>query len=194
MSDKIANRVGSVDDLDTDLPEDAWTADYPWTRYRGPEPFPVPGGWIITIVECNGAGWHNYGELGVDHSSEAGIREELEADASVKNPYNRLDDAHGIHATLMNKPEQGPNVAQKERDRAREWKFSIDNTLIFRRVEPEREDMYATVAEALAAYSEGTAVAEISATPSTGRPPAEVQKQREVEQREASNQDLSDFV
>lgn len=55
---KEAHRVGTINRWDA--PDASWAAEYDWTRYRGPPAYPVPGGWVLGIVEGDGTGWRIY--------------------------------------------------------------------------------------------------------------------------------------
>ena len=62
------------------------------------------------------------------------------------------------------------------------------------RVDPDHDDLYGAVAEALAKHSRGESFEDV--TPASGRPPAPSkaeQKESEVEQRKENNAALGDF-
>lgn len=41
-----------------------WTEQYATTTYRGPQKYPVPGAWVLGIVEGDGIGWKHYPDTG----------------------------------------------------------------------------------------------------------------------------------
>lgn len=193
---KEANRLGTINRWDP--PEDDWAAEYPWTRYRGPDPWPVPGGWVFEDPE-EGGWWQYFGDAGVGHPDSDSIREALEADASVEDPYNALNDLreqHGEYAYLSAETANPDEVGLRNlEDEQLEWTLEVDGTDVFRRVEPDREDLLAAVAEALAAYHEDDLdERRDEIVPASGRKPQDVREQEELEARRRHNQSLEDFA
>jgi len=168
-----------------DEPDEEWTDEYAWTRYRGPQPYPVPADWVLNLPEEGGAMWYRYPGVGQGLQSDDDVYEVFEPDDEAYN------DARGETAFLM------PEVVDEDR-RAREvtqkWELTIGGETVFERVDPDYEELWATAAAALATYAGGTDVADLDCVPSSGRLPEEERQQREVEKRENENQSLGDFA
>lgn len=169
-------------------PEAGWTDTYDWTRYRGPQPYPCPGAWVLGLVEGDGIGWRRYPEHNGDaHEHDDDVLDEIDADdvGEVRGDATR--------ATLINELVE---FSQRDPDETSvEHRLSIAGEDVFRRVDPTTEDLFGSVAEALARFDAGEAVAEFAGDvePTTGRPPAGVQSQREIERRESENRSLEAF-
>jgi len=189
---KEANRLGTINRWDA--PEGEWAADYPWTRYRGPPPWPVPGGWVFEDPE-GGGWWTYYGELGVGHYDDNKIRDELRDDDSVDNPHDLVEEARGARAYLEVETANPDEVSLRNpEDEKLEWSLKIDDTRVFRRVEPDRPDLMAAVAEALDAYHEDELDERVDAiVPSSGRKPDDVREQETIEEREEQNRALGEY-
>lgn len=170
LEQKEAHRVGTINRWDA--PDASWAAEYDWTRYRGPPAYPVPGGWVLGIVEGDGTGWRYYGEDGIGESNDPESPAEPTAEAGLL-----FDVANPDETSLRDEPDM-------------EWRFTLDGEVVFRRVEPDRDDAYGAIAKALSAFHEGTPPSEISETPSSGRKPADVREQEEVERKQQENQSL----
>jgi hypothetical protein len=168
-------------------PEADWTDDYAWTRYRGPQPWPCPADWALDIVEGDGTIWQRY----------PGVGEGLEL----------ADDVYGVFETEGGFDDEAYNDAREERafltreaidvshrrgEETVEWKLTIDNETVFRRVDPEFNDVLKAAAEALSKYSNGADYSEV--LPSTGSVPEDLQFERELEERIEENQTFDDFV
>lgn len=171
MSDtdqKEKHRVGTINQWDA--PDADWARSYDWTRYRGPPAYPVPGGWVLGFVEGDGTSWRYYHEQGVGEATDSDLDAEPLAEAGlIFEPVGEV--------SLREEPDT-------------EWRFTIEATEIFRRVNPGRDDAYGAIARALSAYHRGQDPEEISATPSTGRKPDDVLEQEALERRREENDSL----
>lgn len=166
-----------------DPPEADWTDEFEWTRYRGPQPYPCPADWVLDLVEGDGIIWYRFPGIGEGLEMDDDVREVFEPD------YEEYDDARGETAILSKEiVEDNP----RKRESKLEHELSIDGETIFRRVEPDDEDLFATVAEALARYSNGQELEDVA--PSTGRLPEDLREQQETERRQAENQSLTQFT
>lgn len=193
IEQKEAHRLGTINRWDP--PDADWAAEYDWTRYRGPDPWPVPGGWVFKDPE-GGGWWEYYGELGEGHHSTNDIRDKLDADGFEYYEIDEaLEDARGPYAWLSVETANPDEVSIRNLEAEElEWSLEIDKTEVFRRVEPERDDLMATVAEALAAYHEGDLEERLDElVPKTGRKPDDVLEQEALEQRKAENESLDGF-
>lgn len=190
---KEQHRLGTINRWDP--PEDHWASKYHWTRYRGPDPWPVPGGWVFNDPE-GGGHWQYYGDAGVGHDDDNSILDELKADDAVDDPYDQLDEQRGRRAGVSVETANPDEVSMRNpEDEELEWSLEVAGTEVFRRVEPDRSDLMAAVAEALAAYHDGDLDERVDEiTPATGRVPDDVREQEELEQREEENESLDEFV
>lgn len=193
---KEQHRLGTINRWDP--PEGDWAAEHDWTRYRGPDPWPVPGGWVF--VDPEGGGWWRYfGDAGVGHDKDDGIREELEDDESVDDAYDAMQDLrdeHGQLAFLKVETANPDEVSMRNPgDEKLEWTLEIDGVQVFRRVEPDRSDTMAAVAEALQAYHAGDLDdRRDEIVPTSGRKPDDVREQEQLEERREENEQLDEFV
>jgi thiamine pyrophosphokinase len=162
-----------------DRPDAEWTAEYPWTRYRGPDPWPCPGAWLLTEPEGLYVRWIRYPEVGIDHGTTSTV------DTEVLD-YGAVDDHRAEEAWLI-----GDDIADSIREETIKWTLEVDNTEVFARVEPAWDDLMAAVAEALRRFEADEEWAAVE--PESGRLPPEQRRQRELEQRKASNQSLGEF-
>lgn len=178
-----------------DVPDGDWAAEYDWTRYRGPDPWPVPGGWVFKDPE-GGGWWQYFGDLGVGHAKDDSILDELKEDDSVEDPYEALDDARGEYAYLEVETANPDEVSLRNpEDEELEWTLEVDGADIFRRVEPDRSDLMEAVAQALDAYHAGELderAKEI--VPESGRKPDDIQEQEELERVKEENESIDDFL
>lgn len=190
--DKEAHRLGTIDRWDP--PEGDWAAEHDWTRYRGPDPFPVPGGWVFKDPE-EGGWWQYFGDAGVGHPYDSGILDEFKEDPSVEDPYDELEVYRGPYAWLTVETANPEEVTPRSYENERlQWTLEIAETEVFSRVEPDRSDLMAAVAEALAAYHEGDLEERVDEiAPVSGSKPPEVREQERLEERKQSNQSLGDF-
>ena len=189
---KEAHRLGTINRWDP--PEASWAAEHDWTRYRGPDPWPVPGGWVFKDPE-GGGWWEYFGDAGDGHEFDDGILDELKADESVDDPYDALDEMRGEYAHLTVETANPDEVSIRNlEDEQLEWELTVDGTQVFRRVEPDRSDLMAAVAEALSAYHTGDLADTLDEiVPATGRKPADVLEREALEERKQNNQSLGDF-
>lgn len=161
--------------FDDEEPEADWTDDYDWTRYRGPQPYPVPEDWVLNIVEAGGAMFRRYPEIGNDHETDSEASEHFAPD------YEGLEEARGIEAS----------VGTKYIDEEEVETLTVAGEEVFQRVSPTTEDLYKTVAEALTRAATGEEYADIE--PSTGSPPAAVRREQEIERRKSENHGLGQY-
>jgi len=194
--EKEQHRLGTINRWDA--PEGDWAAEHDWTRYRGPKPWPVPCGWVFKDPE-GGGWWEYFGEAGIGHHDDNGILDELEDDESVNDPYDKLDelrDQHGQYAYLSFETANPDEVSMlNPKDEKLEWTLEVDGDQIFRREEPDRTDLMAAVAEALAAYHDGDLEERAEdIVPTSGRKPKDVREQEELERRQEENQSLNEFA
>jgi len=190
---KEQHRLGTINRRDP--PEGDWASDYDWTRYRGPDPWPVPGGWVFESPEAGG-NWEYFGDAGVGHDDDNSILDVMEADDDVADPYGRLNEQRGERAWLNVETANPEDVSLRNpADEELKWTLQIGNVEVFSRVEPDRSDLMGAVAEALAAYHEGDLDERVDEImPTTGRVPDDVREQQELEQREEENESLDEFV
>jgi len=189
---KEKHRLGTINRWDA--PDGDWAAENDWTRYRGPDPWPVPGGWVFKDPE-EGGWWQYFGDAGVGDDDSDSILDELKHDPSVGDPYDALDEERGELASLEVKTANPDEVSLRNiEDEKLEWTFKIGSIQVFRRVEPERSDLMAAVAEALVAYHEDILDERVDEiVPTSGRKPADIREQEQLEQRKESNKSLGDF-
>lgn len=165
-----------------DPPEADWADEYDWTRYRGPQPYPCPGEWVLDIIEGDGGMWYLYADIGEEHETDTDVYDAFKPD------YEAYNEARGETAFLSSKIVED-NLA--ERTSTAEHELKIAGEVVFRRVEPDREDLWEAVAEALQAYCDGENINGIA--PSTGELPEDLKKKRETEKRKAENKGLGEF-
>lgn len=189
---KEQHRLGTINRWDP--PEGDWAAEHDWTRYRGPDPWPVPGGWVFNDPE-GGGHWRYFDDLGVGHHDDNSILNELIEDESVEEPYDVLDGARGERAFLsivLSNPDE-VSLRNPEGEEY-EWSLEIGGTEVFSRIDPDRPDAIEAVAQALAAYHDGALEDRVGdIAPSSGRKPKDVREQEKVEQRQAENESLEQF-
>jgi hypothetical protein len=195
IDQKEDHRLGTINRWDP--PEGDWAAEYDWTRYRGPDAWPVPGGWVFKDPE-GGGWWEYFGDTGEGHEFDDSVLEALKEDESVADPYDAMDelrDENGQLAYLSVETANSEEVSiRNPEDEELEWALEVDGIDVFRRVEPDRPDVLAAVAEALSAYHAGDLderVEEI--VPSSGRKPDDVREQEELDERAESNRSLADY-
>ncbi|WP_135306328.1 hypothetical protein [Haloarcula amylovorans] len=144
-SEKEAHRLGTMGRWDA--PDADWAAEYDWTRYRGPDAYPVPGDWVLDLVEADGIIWYRYPDAGEGHANDNDVLDSFESD------YDGYNDARGETAMLGN---DVVNEHVSMKDWELEQQLTVDGTTVFDRVEPETDELYANVAAALAAIDNGT--------------------------------------
>jgi hypothetical protein len=159
-------------------PDADWTDDYSWTRYRGPQPYPCPEDWVLNIVEGDAAVFRRYPELGQDHETDDEVVETFAPE------YKGLNEARGEEASVSvdydRNGDESPHSLQ------------IGSEVVFRRVEPDPEDLWATVADVLARVARGEDYQDVA--PTTGSPPTSVLREREIERHKQENQQLTEFT
>jgi hypothetical protein len=187
------HRLGTINRWDP--PEGDWAAEYDWTRYRGPDPWPVPGGWLFKDPE-EGGWWQYFGDAGVGHWDRHRLLDELKDDESVDDATDALEDARGALAYLNVETANPDEVSIRDYENEKlEWALEVADTQVFRRVEPDRSDLMAAVAEALAAYHEDALDERVDEIiPTSGRKPADIREQERVERRQEENQSLGAFA
>jgi hypothetical protein len=189
---KEQHRLGTINRWD--VPDGTWAAEYDWTRYRGPDPWPVSGGWVFKDPE-GGGWWQYFDDAGVGHHSSDSILDELKEDETVEDPYDALDELRGPHAYLKVETANPDEVSLRNpEDEKLEWTLEVDGTEVFRRIESDRSDLMGAVAQALHAYHSGDLegnIAEI--VPASGRKPKDIREQEDLEERKQNNQSLGDF-
>lgn len=194
--EKEENRIGTANLRGA--PDDDWTEEYPWTRHRGPDPWPVPGGWIFKNPE-GGGWWIYYGEAGIGHDFNNSIREELEEETTIEEASQRITEIrkeNGERASLHVETANPDEVSRKNpEDEKLEWEFKIEETTLFKRVEPDRADLMEAVAEGLQAYHDGTLDdKKDEILPSSGKKPEKQRKQEKIERRKEQNSSLDQFT
>jgi hypothetical protein len=162
-----------------DEPEAEWTDEYAWTRYRGPQPHPCPGGWVLKMPEMMAVSWVYFPDIGSVNETETDVREAFGMNDSG------YEDARSAEAFLI-----GEGVGSI-REESVCWTLSIDGDDVFERVDPDHDDLYAAVAEALAKHSRGGSFDDVA--PESGRLTEAERKQRETEQRKQNNAALGEF-
>lgn len=162
-------------------PDAEWTDDYPWTRYRGPQPYPCPGDWVLGAPEMLAYGWYFYPDIGRQNETDNDV-----ADAFGQN-YDGYNDALEGRAFLI-----AEDTADSIREETISWRLSIDGEDVFERVEPDSEDLWATVAEILQRYSDGVDYDDLA--PESGRLTQAERREQQLEARKESNQSLGDFA
>jgi hypothetical protein len=190
---KEQHRLGTIHRWN--VPDGDWAADHDWTRYRGPAPWPVPGGWVFEDPE-EGGWWRYYGDIAEGHPSDDSVLDELQADESVADPYDALDE-HRAELAMLNVTTANPDEVslRNPEDEELEWALKIDDTEVFRVVEPNRPDLMGAVAEALAAYHDGVLderIGEIA--PASGTKTEEERARERHERRKEENESLGDFA
>lgn len=162
-----------------DPPEAEWTDEYEWTRYRGPDPWPCPADWVFNDADALGAGWYRYPGIGEGHAKDAEVVEIV--------GYDDIEEHREEMALLV-----GEDAGSSRREERIEWRLSVKGETVFRRVNPNRADLMAAVAETLSRYSNGS-MSWRSVEPSTGSVPDDVKRERELEKRREQNASLDGF-
>lgn len=160
-------------------PDADWTDDYDWTRYRGPQPWPVPEDWVLEDPEI----WQHFPDVGEGMESHHDVYDALDEDR------DEIEDARGVEAYLL---DDLLEFDQRRGIEVHEWELAIGGDTIFRREDPDFEDVLAATAEALSRYSNDQDLDDVC--PSSGRPPEDVREQRELERKQAENQGLDAFA
>ncbi|QIO25479.1 hypothetical protein [Haloarcula sp. JP-L23] len=159
MSDtdaKEQHRLGTIGRWDA--PEADWAADYDWTRYRGPDAYPVPGAWVLSNVEGDGVVWERYPDVGEGRASPNDVLDAVDGDL--------YDEYRSGNAVLSHE-------IVNEDDPMEDWEYeqqlTIGGTTVFQRVEPDRDELLGNVATALAATDDGTDPADVTVEWDSGR-------------------------
>jgi hypothetical protein len=120
---KEAHRLGTINRWDP--PEGDWAAEYDWTRYRGPDPWPVPGGWLFKDPE-DGGWWQFFGDAGVGHWDSHDLLDELKDDPSVEDASAALDEHRGEYAYLHVETANPDEVSiRNPEDEKLEWTLEV---------------------------------------------------------------------
>jgi hypothetical protein len=159
-------------------PDADWTDEYPWTRYRGPQPYPCPEDWVLNIVEGDATVFRRYPELGQDYGTDDEVVETFAPD------YEGLNEARGEEASVSIDYDQNSDEPSHS--------LQVGSETVFQRLEPDPDDLWATVADVLARVARDEDYQELA--PSTGSPPASVLREREIQKRKEENQQLTEFV
>lgn len=179
---KEEHRLGTINRWDP--PEADWAAEYDWTRYRGPEAYPVPGAWVLSIVEGDGIIWYRYPEVGVGKDSDTDVHEALNSD----DEYNDLRSAMAsLGNTIVDEDRQAREVTLEQ-------ELTIEGKTVFRRVEPDSDELYANAAAALKTYDEDPGTDEFALSWQTGRLPDDIREEQKLERRKEQNNSLGDFA
>lgn len=189
---KEAHRLGTINKWDA--PDGDWATEYDWTRSRGPAPWPVPGGWVFKDAE-GGGWWQYYGEAGVGHHTDHSVREAFEDDDSIEDPYEALGDVRGDYAYLNADTANPEEVSYRSaEDEELKWSLEVAGTDVFCRVEPDRTDLMASVAQALAAYHDDSLDEQVEdIVPASGRKTDEAREQEAIERHQKENASLMNF-
>ena len=167
-------------------PDAEWTDVYDWTRYRGPQPYPCPGGWVLGLVEADGAGWKRFPGLGgalehdddvIDEHGPDVYNEDMAERASLLNEIETFD-------------ERNPDAAEMRHT------LKIGGEQVFSVVEPDEEELFAAVAEALARFDAGEQIDEFAADvePQSGTAPESERSAKELKRKREENNSLGDFA
>lgn len=160
-------------------PDDDWTDDYTWTRYRGPQPWPVPADWVLKDAGL----WQRFPGIGEGLQSHHDVHDALDKDLDA------IEEARGVESYLL---DELLEFDQRRGIEIHEWKLVIAGETIFRREDPDFEDVLAATAEALSRCSNDQGLDDV--VPSSGRPPEDVREEREIERRKEANEWLDAFA
>ncbi|SEH60713.1 hypothetical protein SAMN05192561_11231 [Halopenitus malekzadehii] len=193
---KEGHRLGTINRRDP--PEGDWAAKHDWTRYRGPDSWPVPGGWVFKDPE-GGGWWEYFGDVGEGHEFDDSILEALKDNPTINDPFETFGDLrrdHGEYAFLRLETANPDEVSRRNpEDEKLEWTLEVAGMEVFSRIEPDRSDLMAAVAEALQAYHAGELEERIEEiVPETGEKPKAVREQEQLEERKENNESLDDFA
>lgn len=181
---KEEHRIGTINRWDP--PEADWAAEHDWTRYRGPQPYPVPDGWVLDQPEGGAVGWYLFGDAGEGYGTTTDVYDALGDDMEL------VEEARGEMAILRN------DIVEDSRDGdvILKHELSIGGETVFSRIDPTDAELWATVAEALARYAAGDDVDAIAADVSwrSGRLSDEEREARKQERRRKENESLGDFA
>jgi hypothetical protein len=158
-------------------PDANWTDEYAWTRYRGPQPYPCPEDWVLNIVEGDATVFYRYLDLGQDYETDDEVVD------TFAPKYEGMNEARSeVASVTIDYDRNGDELP---------YSMQIDNEVVFQRVDPDPEDLWATVAEVLARVARGEDYDDMYLT--TGSPLASVLRNRELERRKEENQQLTEF-
>jgi len=188
--EKEQHRIGTINRWDA--PEADWAADYDWTRYRGPRPYPAPEDWVLDEPEGGIVGWQHFPDVGKGHGLLDDVYDELEGDYDDWDAYEAaVEEVRGVRAFLSNEiVEDG-----RDMDVILEHELSIAGDTVFRRVDPTDDELWARTAEALTRYASGETVEEFADDIGfqSGRLPEDLQEERKQERRREENTGLGEF-
>lgn len=172
--------------MNFDAPDAEWTDVFAWTRYRGPQPYPCPGSWVLGIVDADGVGWKRF----------PGVGDPLEHDDDVIDEHDTevYNEDMAERASLRNETENF-DIRDPGAEEMRHT-LKIAGEKVFSVVEPDSEELFAGVAEALARYDAGEEIGEFAADvePDSGRPPDGEQSEQTLERKREENNSLDDFA
>jgi hypothetical protein len=164
-------------------PKPDWTDDYQWARFRGPQPYPAPADWVLDDVEGDGISWTRFPGVGEPFTSDHEVRDHID-------DWEALEEACAERAFLIDELEE---FNPRKKIEVHEHTFSIDGEDVFSAVDPDFEDLMATVAECLAQFSGGRDVSAIDEFPETAGPDDGESEAERVARRKEENQPLGDF-
>jgi acetone carboxylase gamma subunit len=131
----------------TDGGEDVdWTEQYATTTYRGPQKYPVPGAWVLGMVEMDGIGWKHYPDAGEGASHGTDVMDAMGPDEYSEGPDARasLISDHPDGADVMTDPPY------------HELKINGELVMVLKDAsEVPEADWWRAIAEALARYDSG---------------------------------------
>lgn len=164
-------------------PDADWTDEWPWTRYRGPQPWPVPGDWVLGDVEADGAMWQHFPGHGEGCENDHEVYDALDDDLDA------IEDARGARAILLNELEE---FDRREKNEAYTHTLIIDGDEVIEAYDPEWDDLFESVAQALKRYESpgDPSMVEVE----SGKLTDEQRREKEIEARRQENQSLGAFA
>lgn len=172
---------------DSDRP--SWTDGIAYIRHHG-QCVPTPADWVLRSIDGDGIRWSRFPKI-----------------ASGVNTYDGVLDAF----TPSDEPEQGVNTdALAEAEAYEAWLtweqlepmrrgdsrrveiFELDGETLFRRVQPERDECFAAVAEILKRVSHDGDYRDVDLD--SGEPHPEDVRQQEINKRREQNQQLTQWT
>lgn len=123
-----------------DEPDADWADEYAWTRYRGPQPYPVPEDWVLQMVEGDGVMWQRHPEHGQDAAHDSDLPDEAW-------PLDPED-----HASLGHEWPAGADIMQEDPYH----ELTINGEIALVVVDgADSDDWWRAIAETLARYARG---------------------------------------
>lgn len=123
-----------------------WTEQYATTTYRGPQKYPVPGAWVLGIVEGDGIRWKHYPGAGEGASHDSSVMDAMDPDEYSEGPdaFASLTNEHPEDADVMTDPPY------------HELKVGGDVVMVLKDAsEVDESEWWSAIAEALARYDSG---------------------------------------